>query len=266
MNRICAVLAVVVILAGCASNEPVADTGPVSEPTSRVELETEAPARTIQWPMPRRPVFVGDPMPFGDSMFGPWRTGIEEDAFIPDPTVPISPLGTPLFRLLMILGASAGLELEVGLCVPFTPVFLPVRGGDPKEAIRSLCKANKLDLIADGNVWMIKARPQDDPPVHVTKGDFDGYYDVDFEGQELIAAIMEVAQVTGAQVLIPSCPWPDEDIEEVIRPMPVDYITLSVRNATADHILRELARLGNKDIEVIVAEGDQPAHKFKHRR
>src|SRR5690606_18589438 len=131
----------------------------------------------------------------------------------------------------------------------------------------SLCKANKLDLIEDGNVWMIKARHQDDLRVHVTKGDHNGYYQVDFEEQELIAAIMEVAQFTGAQVLIPSTLHDADDEEEArIRRIQDQPITLRVRNATPDHVLRELARLGNMDIEVIVPEGDQPAYKFTYRK
>jgi hypothetical protein len=275
MNRICAVLAVVVVLAGCASNEPVADTGPVSEPPPRVELETKAPARTIQWPMPRRPVMVGDPMPFGDSMFGPWRTGLEPDPSFPRAVgrftvepVTVDFVGMSLHMVLRYIAARGGLVLAIDTRAPDPRVTVMFRDVDPKEAIRTLCKANKLDLVEEGSVWIIRARPADELPVNVTKGDFDGHYHVDFDEQEIVVAIMQVARVTGAQVLIPSV-WHDADDEEdeahVLR-IQEQPITLSVRNATPDHILRELARLGNMDIEVIVAEGDQPAYKFKYRK
>src|SRR5690606_28832315 len=54
------------------------------------------------------------------------------------------------------------------------------RNVDPRDVIRSICKANKLDYIEDGTSIIIKARPQDTSLANVVKGELEGRYNVNF--------------------------------------------------------------------------------------
>lgn len=191
-----------------------------------------------------------------------------EPAFEPNPNDPITVdfVKKDLHTVMHYIALRSGLqiivqgEIEVQLTVMFRRV-------DPREAIQSICKANKLDMVEDGTVIIIKERPQDILQANVVKGSIDpaNRYNANFESHELIAAIMEVARVTNTQVFVPSVPPPSESGgQQPIDPEQEDQgvervqqiqqrkISMHMREARPEQILRRLADLG--DLEML----DQP--------
>lgn len=136
--------------------------------------------------------------------------------------------------------------------------------GKAVEVIQSICKACKLDYVEDGDVIIVKRRSEYPVVACVTAGDKAGLYNVRFEDHELIAAIMEVAVVTKAQVFVPAVP-PGE-AEEWHGPLEQILISLELKNATADEVLRKLAERGDMMLTVEQEEGGTPRHIFTYKK
>ena len=190
--------------------------------------------------------------------------------FKPDPDKPITLdfVGKSLHTVMHYIALRSGLqiivegEVEVKLTVMFRDV-------SPKDAIQSICKANNLDYIEDGDVIIIKRRPVVDAPSHVEKSQEAALYNVSFEEHELVAAIIEVATVTKTQVFVPavrSSPESSPEAEDESRMIEVQAkkITLYMTLATPDQILRRLAEIGELDIELVESETGS-SYKFTYR-
>lgn len=136
--------------------------------------------------------------------------------------------------------------------------------GKAVEVIQSVCKACKLDFIQDGVVIIVKARPEETSLANVINGDWAGVYHVKFEEQDLVTAIMEVAVVTKSQVLVPTS-GTDKTQESKGGGIKQVHVTLELKNATAEEVLRKLAELGDMDLEVEKDEGGQPVYRFSYK-
>ena len=196
----------------------------------------------------------------------------DEGVFKPNPEDPITVdfVRKDLHTVMHYIALRSGLQIIVQgeISVELTVMFREV---DPKEAIQSICKANKLDMVEDGIVIIIKERPQDILQANVVKGLVDpaNRFNVNFESHELVAAIMEVARVTGIQVLLPSVPPsednnqprdPEEEGAGVERVTEIQQrkISMHMREALPENILQRLADLGDLDAEPVNLEEIEP--------
>jgi type II secretory pathway component GspD/PulD (secretin) len=182
-----------------------------------------------------------------------------EDALDTERAITIDFVRKDIHTVMHFIALRSGLQIivdssvDVNLTVMFRDVI-------PREAVRSICQANKLDMVIDGDVIIIRARQQEASLANVTRARVpDGEvapdparFNVNFESQPLVEAIMEVARETNTQVAVPSvAPEEPRDSEEedaaVQRVMDVQQrlVSLYMRNATPEMILRRLATLGN---------------------
>jgi type II secretory pathway component GspD/PulD (secretin) len=207
----------------------------------------------------------------------------EPEDFEPDPEEPITIdfVQKDLHTVMHYIALRSGLQIIVEGEVEkkLTVMFRKVK---PRDAIQSICKANKLDYIEDGNVIIVKLRPQELSLAHVVKGESGdpGRFNVTFESHELVAAIMEVASVTKTQVFVPAVP-PQVETDVTLRPGQEDEatgrvrriqerkISIHMRESLPGNVLRRLAELGDLKVEEITledsVEGSKIGFKFTYR-
>ena len=206
-----------------------------------------------------------EPMPFGESMHGPWDmdqlpSGAGSHSFV----------RKDIHTVMHYIALKSGLQIIVqgDIDVKVTTMLTFSEGVDPKkrakELIRSIAKANGLEVVEDGEVVIIKERVADTLRLSVHPSEFEGRCNVRFENHDLVAAIVEVARVMGVNVFVPSrASEPDSDAapRESVR------VSLSVDNATPDHILRELARRGGLEVRVMKLDDDDPnvGYRFTYK-
>lgn len=176
----------------------------------------------------------------------------------PDPNDPITVdfVKKDIHTVMHYIALRSGLQIivEGTITAELTVMYRKVL---PKDAIRSICKANELEYVEDGNFIIIKKRRDTAAGLaNVVKGDADGRYNVAFESQELVAAIMEVAKVTQTPVFVPTVPQgetespgPRTDDQEAqqerrIQRIQERRISMYMRNADPDAILKRLADVG----------------------
>ncbi|MCB9932786.1 MAG: hypothetical protein H6841_05110 [Planctomycetes bacterium] len=204
-----------------------------------------------------------------------------DEKFEPDPNEPITVdfVQKDLHTVMHYIALRSGLQIivEGEVNVKLTVMFRNVK---PKDAIQSICKANKLDYIEDGEVIIIKRRPQEEALANVVKGEEEGRFNVNFESHELVAAIMEVASVTKAQVLVPAVPPSDQQQapprgeeeqqqEQRVTRIQERKISIYMREAKPEVILERLAALGDLSFtEVPVKDavaGTEIAYQFTYK-
>lgn len=214
-------------------------------------------------------------------MFSSGLSAQDEQPFKPDPNEPITVdfVQKDLHTVMHYIALRSGLQIivEGEVNVKLTVMFRDVI---PRDAIQSICKANKLDFIEDGTVIIIKRRPQEAALANVVKGELDGRFNVNFESHELVAAIMEVASVTKAQVFVPAVPPQeqgappragDEEREQQDRVIQIQErkISIYMREALPGTILKRLAELGDLMFEETPIEnavpGSDTGYEFKYR-
>ncbi|MCA8937533.1 MAG: DUF4974 domain-containing protein, partial [Planctomycetes bacterium] len=222
------------------------------------------------------PVLGLEQMPFGASMFGPWRVG-EAGTTVIRPSVEhggvsqviessggLSFENTSLRVVMQYIAASAGLKVryEEEIGQRKISCILPKGPFTRNEAITlidSICKSNALDFIRDGDVFILRKRPKAEL-ARVAPASIAGQFEVSFEDCPWVDAVMETAVIARAQVFVPA----REPNGEEWGPVVVKKISLKVENATADHIFREIARLAELDVEVR-EYGDGNAYFFTYR-
>ncbi len=214
-------------------------------------------------------------------MFPAGLSAQDEQPFKPNPTDPITVdfVQKDLHTVMHYIALRSGLQIivEGEVAVKLTVMFRDVI---PRDAIQSICKANKLDFIEDGSVIIIKRRPQEAALANVVKGEVDGRFNVNFESHELVAAIMEVASVTRAQVFVPAVPPQDQDQaprrgeeeqeqEKRVIQIQERKISIYMREALPGTILKRLADLGDLLFEEKAIENAVPGadvgYEFKYR-
>lgn len=167
--------------------------------------------------------------------------------------------------LLHYLALRTGLEIAIEgqidlvLTVDFMRQEENLTKAKAKEIIWSICKANNLDYVEDGDFIIVKKRPGAEL-VRVVPDGIPGRFDVNFEDCPWVEAIMETAVAASLQVFVPARGPNNEEW----GPIAVKQISLKVENVTADHILREIARLAELDVEVREC-GDGDAYFFTYR-
>ncbi|MCB9932857.1 MAG: hypothetical protein H6841_05470 [Planctomycetes bacterium] len=287
-----AILAALGGLVGCASEpEPRPERVSYDSGSRFVQATPERPAEQSNTPLPgaefqpvlNEPITVDfvdkfplrgfnpvpglEPMPFGGSMFGPWDVG---GAGPDDPASSRRERflrSTDLHTALHYIALRTGLQVIVDgkIDAELRAAFrVPSNRAEAIELIQSICKANKLDYIQDGDVIILKARPEEPSLANVITGDWAGVYHVKFEEQDLVTAIMEVAVVTKSQVLVPTS-GTDKTQESQGGGIKQVRVTLELKNATAEEVLRKLAELGDMDLAVEKDEGGQPFYRFSFK-
>ena len=136
-------------------------------------------------------------------------------------------------------------------------IFLTVmyKEVDPIAAIESICKANRLILVRDGDFIIIKRRPA--AKLDNVKPAGKRRYNVSFVDMPLVEAIMETAKVTGTAAFVPAVSWDGNET----RPVAPQEITLTLKEATPDQILRILAVLGDMELEEDTTNGYSFSYK-----
>jgi type II secretory pathway component GspD/PulD (secretin) len=214
-------------------------------------------------------------------MFPAGLSAQDEQPFKPNPEDPITVdfVQKDLHTVMHYIALRSGLQIivEGEVNVKLTVMFRDVI---PRDAIQSICKANKLDFIEDGSVIIIKRRPQEAALANVVKGEIEGRFNVNFESHELVAAIMEVASVTRAQVFVPAVPPQDQDQaprrgddeeEQTRRVIQIQErkISIYMREALPSMILKRLAELGDLIFEEKAIDNAVPGadvgYEFKYR-
>ncbi|MBE7492842.1 MAG: hypothetical protein HS108_13960 [Planctomycetes bacterium] len=186
----------------------------------------------------------------------------EEALADPDPEDPITVdfVRKDIHTVMHYIGLRSGLQIQIQGTVDanLTVMYRKVK---PIEAIDQICKANELDFVRDGKFIIIKRRVAAAGLANVVKGDADGRYNVAFEAQELVAAIMEVARVTNTQVFIPALPetstatpggpggpvrtpQQEQQGEQRVQQVQQRRVSMYMRNAEPDLIIRRLAEVG----------------------
>jgi type II secretory pathway component GspD/PulD (secretin) len=217
----------------------------------------------------------------------------EPEAEILDSELPITVdfLRKDIHIVMLFIGNRSGLNINVDSSVNRN-ITVIYRNERPRDIIRSLCQANKLDMIEDGNVIIIRDRTQASTLANVVRSrqalddtgepeDEDqphrrGRFNVNFESHELVQAIMEVARETGTQAAVPSVSPEEtrdtEDEAEAVRTiMEVQrrLVSLYMVDVTPDVIMRRLASLGNMTISestTVGADGQEKVlYEFAYR-
>lgn len=121
----------------------------------------------------------------------------------PDPSLPITIdfVQKDIHTVMHYIALRAGLQISVEGSVNITLTVM-FRNVDPKEAIKSLCKSNKLDYIEDGQFIIIKARQQTTKLANVVRGEYKDRFNATFELHPLVQAINEVAQITDRKSVV----------------------------------------------------------------
>lgn len=202
-----------------------------------------------------------------------WAAPVSAQDNEPNPEDPITVdfVQKDIHTVMHYIALRSGLQIivEGEVSVRLTVMF---RNVNPKEAIRSICKANKLDMVEDGQVIIIKQRQQTTQLANVVGSDTEGRFNVSFESHELVQAIMEVAQVTRTEASIPSVtiaegeqrdPDDEEEGESRARRVQERLVSMYMRNAGPDAIFERLRALGDLKLEVVDRDG-APSYQFTY--
>lgn len=201
----------------------------------------------------------------------------------PDDPIDIDFVKKDIHGVMHYIGLRSGLNIQVEGAVTrsLTLIYREVK---PRDAIRSICAANKLDYVEDGNFIYIKDRAQADSLANVVRGEIEGRFNVNFQLHELVAAINEVAEVTQSDAYVPSAP-PDElgpsperegepgaapgsfgSVEQVRQ----RRVSMYMREATPEDIMRRLGSLGGLDVveanrDIPGADASRAGFEFRYR-
>lgn len=182
-----------------------------------------------------------------------------DDGEGPDPNkaITIDFVKKDIHTVMHFIALRSGLKIIVDgqVTVQLTVMY---RSVVPVDAIESICKANQLDMVKDGEFIIIKRRQSTTSQANVVRTET-GTFNVAFERQPLVEAIMEVAKVTDTSAFIPavadqtgSVKLKDEDgkdFEGEIVLIQAREISMYMRDATPDAIFRRLASLGDMSLE-----------------
>lgn len=200
----------------------------------------------------------------------------------PDPNDPITVdfVKKDIHTVMHYIALRSGLQIivEGTIDAELTVMYRKVL---PKDAIRSICKANELEFVEDGTFIIIKKRQSTTGLANVVKGDAEGRFNVAFESQELVAAIMEVAKVTQTPVFVPTVPemnqpegpnpgpqgegGPTTDDErrgqDRVQRIQERRVSMYMRNAEPGDILKRLA-----DVGALIVKKEADGYYFNYQK
>lgn len=183
----------------------------------------------------------------------------EEHRPNPDDDITVDFVQKDIHTVMHYIALRSGLQINVDgqISANLTVMYRDV---NPKEAIRSICKANELEYVEDGKFIIIKRRVQQTGLANVVKGEAAGRFNVSFESHELVAAIMEVGKITQTNVLVPTtienelagpATVKDEEAKQsFVVQIQKRRISMYMRETEPDVILRRLAELGGMELKV----------------
>lgn len=182
----------------------------------------------------------------------------------PDPnkTMTVDFVQKDIHTVMHYIALRSGLKIivEGTVTVKLTVMFPEVK---PIDAIRAICKANKLDFIEDGEYIIIKARQSDAQLANVVAGGrgVEGMrFTANFEEHPLVRAIMEVGTITSTDVYVPAVPvmqdgrQPEDQPQgqqggQLVEDVQSRKISMYMRDATPGALLSRLADLGDMDVK-----------------
>ncbi|MCA8913037.1 MAG: hypothetical protein KDB82_15155 [Planctomycetes bacterium] len=298
MRIICAILALAALAVAACSSKPTRTGPSYDTSSRFVDMgDADADADARENPEghivdPNRPITVDftdknprggfnpvpglEPMPFGESMFGGWGIGGAMIPATPGARVGaggmdfakgkrgVSFVKKPLHTVLRYIAAGSDrlqtiTEEDAGemLITCILPQG-PYTTDEAATLIESICKANALDFVRDGNVVIVMKRPQEQASdSHVQRGINDAY-NVDFKETDLLDAIMETASVCGLFVLVPAVEQGNPHYQVLHQ-----KITLTMKDAKPEAIFREMAELSGLELGIEKLEDGFTTYKFQ---
>jgi hypothetical protein len=189
-------------------------------------------------------------MPFGNGMFGPWDPGTEGNdnrGALYGVAQLEKASGKTLGEMLPPAIEGAGLQVVFSggadKVVPHAMINVPEGGYKREEAltiIRSICRANRLRMIHQDDIIIIRKTPNLQVSTCVKPSEIDGRYNVEFKSRELAAALFETSNATFTQVFLPP---------NISDPDHARKVSLTMHAAAPDEIYRRLAKLGGLVVE-----------------
>jgi type II secretory pathway component GspD/PulD (secretin) len=192
----------------------------------------------------------------------------QDDEPQPDDPITIDFVKKDIHTVMHFIALRSGLKIIVDgqVNVQLTVMYRSVK---PNDAIESICKANQLDMVKDGEFIIIKRRASQTAQANVVDSETTGRFNVSFERQPLVEAIMEVAKVSGTAAFIPAVapssgaqPGGDPNSgANIVQTVQSREISMFMRDASADDIFRRLASLGDMELEEDTSSG----YSFKYK-
>lgn len=190
---------------------------------------------------------------------------------LPDPNkeITIDFVRKDIHVVMHYIGLRSGLNITVegDISKELTVIFRNIK---PLDAIKSICESNELVFIQNGNFIYIKRRAdQAARQANVTQGSGPGLYNVSFENQELISAILEAARVTNTPAFMPTITqdmidkWRGTlaDLEQILEKIIKRKVGMYMRDAKAEDIFTRLAEMGD-----LIKEGNPVnGYVFKYK-
>lgn len=167
------------------------------------------------------------------------------------------------------IGLRSGLNitLEGDITKELTVIFRNIK---PIDAIRSICDSNELLFIQNGSFIYIKKRAdQAARQANVTKGSTPDVYNVSFENQELVSALLEVARVTNTPAFMPTLTQDMVDkwrgtlaeLEQLVETIKQRKVGMYMRDAKPEAIFTRLKEMGDLEMTGNVVQG----YTFKYK-
>ncbi|MCC6150336.1 MAG: hypothetical protein IT461_08820 [Planctomycetes bacterium] len=165
------------------------------------------------------------------------------------------------------IGLRSGLNITVegDITKELTVIFRDIK---PIDAIKSICESNELVFIQNGTFIYIKKRPDQAPrQANVTKGSTDQLYNVSFDNQELLSALLETARVTNTPAFMPALTQDMVDkwrgtlteLEQILERVTKRKVGMYMRDAKPEQIFTRLADMGD-----LLKDGD-PVNGYTFR-
>ncbi|MDC1142820.1 hypothetical protein OAU50_06985 [Planctomycetota bacterium] len=187
----------------------------------------------------------------------------------PDDPITIDFVKKDIHTVMHFIALRSGLKIIVdgSVSVQLTVMYRNVK---PFDAIESICKANQLELVKDGEFIIIKRRQSQTTQANVVDAETLGRFNVSFERQPLVEAIMEVAKVSNLNAYVPAVAeqsGPQQGGDEgdggaqIVQTVQSREISMFMRDASADDVFRRLAQLGDMELDDDTSNG----YSFKYK-
>jgi len=163
----------------------------------------------------------------------------------PDPEKPVSIdfVKKSLKAVVEWCAARADAKVEFAQNFKDGEVTVSIKDRKPLEIAREACGMLGYELIVAEKAWTVKKPDAAENKCEVTTSTSAGRFHAIIKNEEAVSALMTVAKIAEVQIFVPTlAPG---------RPnwVPRKNVTIEVRFATADYLLREIARQANFVVE-----------------
>lgn len=184
-------------------------------------------------------------------LFGLMAPTIADDKPDPEKPVSIDFVQKSLKAIVEWCATKAGAKTEFAEDFEDAQVTISIKDRKALDIAREACKQHGYYIVVEEVRWRVrKAALSDDGKV--TAETTAGRYRAEFAGTGHIRAIMTIAKATETEVFVPTLPEePGKPPRAEQRGAPVieTPVKLTVRYATPDYLLREIARQAGMTVE-----------------